>query len=141
MNLFNSVEVKSISRSRCNECKKKKMSLFSWGCFCLSQVEIEITFETRGITIDMQEIQTELQLSTYEKSAWFSSDSQISLHLWGDVLQEMSLQKINISTKDTESWRETVVLIHNLCRISKMFRFSFFFLNKWDTVYNLWYKM
>ncbi|KAK9977874.1 hypothetical protein ABG768_019661 [Culter alburnus] len=31
------------------------------------RVEIEITFETRGITIDMQEIQTELQLSTWSE--------------------------------------------------------------------------
>ncbi|XP_051744564.1 integrin alpha-3 isoform X2 [Ctenopharyngodon idella] len=31
------------------------------------RVEIEITFETSGITIDMQEIQTELQLSTWSE--------------------------------------------------------------------------
>ncbi|XP_016343161.1 integrin alpha-3-like [Sinocyclocheilus anshuiensis] len=37
-----------------------------WDPFKSNQsVEIEITFETTGITIDMQEIQTELQLSTW----------------------------------------------------------------------------
>lgn len=47
------------------DCKMDKV--FCCGHLYLSQVDIEITFETTGIAIDMPEIQTELQLSTYGK--------------------------------------------------------------------------
>ncbi len=70
---MNSLAMKNISRSRCN--KSEDGCLYLCGYFCFSQVEIEINFETTGITIDMQEIQTVLLLSTYEKSPLFSSGS------------------------------------------------------------------